>query len=183
MANEDIVGGLRAALARGESLEKAMMSFYNAGYSKEEIEDSVQELQAPQFFGQYPQQPAQQSIQPQIQQIQQPTLTSNKSPAQEALQQSTSSSEKGKPKFFSTPPPPPLLPATQSSQYQGQQIQQIQQPGQKVTQKVSNYGEKPKSPGKTITIVFVFLLLLLLGILAAVILFKEELANFFNNIL
>ena len=172
MAKEDLVGGLRAALARGETLEKAMMSLYNAGYSKEDIEDAVQDLQAPQFFGQYPQQPPQQPTQ-------KPTPQSNLSPAQEALQQSASSSEKNKPKFFSTSPPLSLLPATQ----QTPQTQQIQQPGQKVVQKISGYGEKPKSPGKIITIVFVFLLLLLLGILAAVILFRTELTNFFNNLL
>lgn len=44
MVNEEIVGGLISALSRGESLEKAMMTFFNAGYKKEEIEISAKEV-------------------------------------------------------------------------------------------------------------------------------------------
>ena len=40
-----ILGGLKGALARGESLRQAMMSFYNAGYKKEEIEEAARALQ------------------------------------------------------------------------------------------------------------------------------------------
>ncbi|MBU2615517.1 MAG: hypothetical protein KKC19_00235 [Nanoarchaeota archaeon] len=50
MAKEDIVEGLRYALAKGETLDKAMMSFFNSGYTKEEIEDAARILQAPQVF-------------------------------------------------------------------------------------------------------------------------------------
>jgi predicted ribosome quality control (RQC) complex YloA/Tae2 family protein len=42
--NDEIIGGLVSALSRGESLEKAMMTFYNAGYEKEEIEDSAKDV-------------------------------------------------------------------------------------------------------------------------------------------
>jgi hypothetical protein len=45
MTNEDIVGGLRSALARGESLRQAMMTFYNAGYAKADIEWAARSLQ------------------------------------------------------------------------------------------------------------------------------------------
>ncbi len=44
MVNEEIIGGLISALSRGESLQKAMMTFYNAGYQKEEIEGSAKEV-------------------------------------------------------------------------------------------------------------------------------------------
>jgi hypothetical protein len=44
MVNEEIVGGLISALSRGEPLEKAMMTFFNAGYKKEEIEGSAKEV-------------------------------------------------------------------------------------------------------------------------------------------
>lgn len=43
--NEEILEGLKSSVARGESLYQAMMSFYNAGYSKEEIESSARALQ------------------------------------------------------------------------------------------------------------------------------------------
>jgi len=47
MVNQEILGGLRLVLNRGESLEKAMLSFYNAGYKKEEIEEAAKFLQNP----------------------------------------------------------------------------------------------------------------------------------------
>ncbi|MEM3091308.1 MAG: hypothetical protein QXD05_01110 [Candidatus Pacearchaeota archaeon] len=47
MVKEEIVEGLKMALSKGESLEKAMMSFFNAGYLKEDIEDAARYLQAP----------------------------------------------------------------------------------------------------------------------------------------
>lgn len=46
MVNQEILGGLRHALNRGESLEKSMFSFYNAGYKKEEIEEAARFLQS-----------------------------------------------------------------------------------------------------------------------------------------
>jgi len=42
---EDILGGLRSALIRGETLKKAMMTLYNAGYKKNDIEESARALQ------------------------------------------------------------------------------------------------------------------------------------------
>lgn len=44
--NSEILEGLRNATDRGESLKDAMMSFFNAGYSKTEIEDAARVLQA-----------------------------------------------------------------------------------------------------------------------------------------
>jgi len=44
MINETIFHGLIEALSRGESLQSAMFSFYNAGYNKQEIEDAAREL-------------------------------------------------------------------------------------------------------------------------------------------
>ncbi len=41
MVNPEVFGGLVSALSRGESLQKAMMTLFNAGYSKKEIEESA----------------------------------------------------------------------------------------------------------------------------------------------
>jgi hypothetical protein len=41
MVNEEIIGGLISALSRGEPLQQAMMTFYNAGYKKEDIEEAA----------------------------------------------------------------------------------------------------------------------------------------------
>ncbi len=44
MVNQEILGGLRLILNKGSSLEKAMTSFYNAGYKQEEIEEAARVL-------------------------------------------------------------------------------------------------------------------------------------------
>jgi len=45
MGAQDIVEGLKIATAKGESLQKAMTSFYNAGYEKNEIEEAARTFQ------------------------------------------------------------------------------------------------------------------------------------------
>lgn len=44
MVREDILRGIQVAISRGESLEQAMYSFYNAGYSKKDVEEAAQAL-------------------------------------------------------------------------------------------------------------------------------------------
>ena len=44
MVREDILGGLKTALRRGESLRQAMITLHNAGYEKEEIEQAAKSL-------------------------------------------------------------------------------------------------------------------------------------------
>ena len=135
MVKEEIVEGLKYAVAKGESLPKAMMSFYNAGYLKKDVEEAARALQTPQLPQTQPQQPLQQQTQP-----------------QQPLQQQT-------------------------------QPQQIPQTPVKVVQKVSAYGERPKSAGKALILMLVFFLILLLGVLVAVFLFKDELSELLGNIL
>ena len=48
LSNQEIIGGLKAAIFRGESLKDAMMSFYQSGYDKSEIEQAARELMAEQ---------------------------------------------------------------------------------------------------------------------------------------
>ena len=65
MVKEEILEGLKYALAKGESLPQAMMSFYNAGYLKKDIEEAARVLQAPQpLQTQQFTQPDQQQAQP-----------------------------------------------------------------------------------------------------------------------
>jgi len=42
--NEEIFWGLQTAVDKGETLQQAMMSFYNAGYKKEDIEEAAKAL-------------------------------------------------------------------------------------------------------------------------------------------
>jgi hypothetical protein len=44
MINGDILGGLKASLERGESLKRGMITLYNAGYEKEDIEKCARKL-------------------------------------------------------------------------------------------------------------------------------------------
>jgi hypothetical protein len=68
MVKEEILSGLKYALAKGEPLPEAMMSFYNAGYLKKDIEEAARALQIPQLS--QTQQPLQQPTQPVQQQVQ-----------------------------------------------------------------------------------------------------------------
>jgi len=45
MTRQDILGALQSALARGETLKKAMMTLYSAGYKKQDIEQAAAALQ------------------------------------------------------------------------------------------------------------------------------------------
>ena len=177
MVNEEILGALNSALARGESLKKAMMTLYNAGYKKEEISEASRSVQqvAPATQPKTPQQPAtQQPKQP----LQQPT-TQQPIDAQ-MLAPSKELAPKGE------QPQQPIQQQIPPQQAQPQQVppQQAQQqtPGAQTPQRVSGYGQPPKPAGKTIIIILGFLLLLLVGILVTIFLFKEELINFFNNL-
>jgi len=49
MVNQEIVEGIRRGLVRGETLQQAMISFHNAGYIKEDIEDAAREIQREQL--------------------------------------------------------------------------------------------------------------------------------------
>lgn len=59
MVKEEILAGLKVAISKGEPLNRAMMTFYNAGYKKQDIEEAARMLQAPQLT-QFSTQPVQQ---------------------------------------------------------------------------------------------------------------------------
>lgn len=45
MVNIDLLEGLKVAISKGDTLQQAMQSFYNAGYDKKDIEESAKALQ------------------------------------------------------------------------------------------------------------------------------------------
>lgn len=154
MVREEIIEGLRAAVAKGEPLRKAMMSFYNAGYLKKDIEEAARALQTPQFS--------------QTQPIMQPAAIPPTSPVQQP--------QPLQPVYVQPLQPQPPVPV------QPIQSLYLQSPSGTI-QKVSGYGEKPRPFSAIITFILIFFLLSLIGVLIAVFLFKNELAEFFNNIL
>lgn len=222
MINEEIVGGLVSALSRGEPLEKAMMTFFNAGYKKDEIEESAQEVYnqlGPQVMG------VKGSLQETIDEIAiKAGVTEDKTPktppnpnvnADKIQLQNVS--EKKAPEVNNLPKEKNKVPQKiskygpnnfNSNQYQNADeitnkivdaIKGLKQtnipsrieivhrnidskPLPTVVQKVSDYsGAPPKTISKAATYILFVVLILLLGALAAVFFFKEDLIKFFNN--
>jgi cobalamin biosynthesis Mg chelatase CobN len=86
MVDQDIFGALKCAVARGQSLQQAMLSLYNAGYGKQDIEEAARALQSePSSYSFQPQKqqpitsqnPVQQTAQKQLQQSQKPITSQN----------------------------------------------------------------------------------------------------------
>ena len=155
MVNESILGALKSALSRGESLKKAMMTVYNAGYKKEEISEAARVVNEASLTN-----PIKQTQQPQQKQSSKTTAQILTSKSKQSLQQSKQSKQ----------------PLKQSQQPNQQKLPSLNTP-----QKVSGYGQqKPK--GKAMIILLGFLLLLLIGALATIFLFREELLTFLNSL-
>ena len=51
----ELIGGMRNALERGETLNKAKQSFINAGYKNDEVESAAQQLSQTSSFNALPQ--------------------------------------------------------------------------------------------------------------------------------
>ena len=84
MVNQEILAGIQHAISKGETLQHAMQTFYNAGYKKEEIYDAARNIQAMQNpLVQQTQQPAQ----AQYQKIQRPAQQVSAYESQQKTQQ------------------------------------------------------------------------------------------------
>ena len=161
MVKEELIEGLRGAVAQGESLERAMASFYNAGYSKDDIEEAAVAMHTPTFFQQYPQyqQPQTQQPQPQQKQPERPVQKPQPQQRQVSYQQ---------------------IPQQMMQQMQPRPLAQAYPMN---VQRVSNYKGNSHTKAKILTALLVMLLFLLIGVLVTVIIFKDTLTNFFNNLL
>jgi hypothetical protein len=169
MVNEELVEGIRRALTKGESLQQAMSSFYNAGYERGEIESAARFVQMEQFQNQYNSNNYT-NINSQNQKVIQPISPNNQQPKNQNKEVTNQQI------------------AQKISAY-GNQIQRPQQPMQMPNQNINqvsnyeNFPEKKLGVGKTILIVLlVIFLLALAGGLIASLVFKEEIINFFNNL-
>jgi hypothetical protein len=161
MVNEEIMGGLKSALERGESLKKAMMTFFNAGYKKEEIEEAAKLINSIPLTS--------------------PSLTpSSVNPAVPA-------SPVPNAPINSQPTPSSPLSSSRPTQqivsnYGEKKVVPEPKSAPKKTQNVSDYGNE-KSKDKTIVIILIAVLIFLFGLLASIFLFKNEIINFFSNTL
>jgi len=200
LTNQEILGGLKAALERGQTLKQAMMSFYQSGYKKLEIEDAAraylylqrgnseveilnkdQETEKKKFEipsqeinkkGLFQEEEHKQNL-PKINVLNQP-------------EKNEGSISKIK-QFFGKKDEEKQYSAIRKTVVPTGSRDEIQErkPEKKVYQKISGYDGKKdftNFKSKTITGILVISLIVLVGILGLVILFKDELVNFINGL-
>lgn len=158
MVNEDILWGLKSALERGQSLKSAMLSFYNAGYKREEIEEAARSLVEP------------------VSMSSQPEPVSSAPPVPPTTY-SEPQTEKPAPRVFKKLIPDekqnvPIAPTPSSSNLK---------PEKTSKPKMSNYEDKA-SKKKSMIILLICALVFLLGILTLLLVFRQDLINFFSSI-
>ena len=168
MIRADIFGGLKLAVTKGETLKQAMISFYNAGYKKEEIEEAAKAVKQG-FQTVMPQQPK--PVAP----------VSKKSPAQIGALQRVSSY--GQPVQM---PDHSIYKIRRGIDSAIEELKRIEMPNKvivkKPVQKVSSYNQSASIKSKIILGLLIFIGIFLLGALASVFIFKSEIINFLDNL-
>jgi len=176
MVNNEIFGGLRSALERGESLKRAMTTLFNAGYKKDDIEEAARVMAANpvENMRELLSAPTPSEITGSVPKPKQLPTQKEKPLLQEKMKEPKPLKQISKPESASTQTPMPameqqrMMPVAQGGQFQPIQI-------------VSNYGEE-KPTDKIIVIVLIVILIFLLGLLATIFIFKQELINLFSSL-
>lgn len=205
-SNDDVLGGLKAAVARGDTLKDAMIAFLNAGYSKEEIQEaarnylieknesamaetSSQSIQS-QKSNPLPQKPnlaltQKNSISQQPEKKPEPISTLQKEfqiPSSSVPSQTSSfdSAKKNLQNPVEKKEESLLNKPLPTKKIISRPVKKLSAE-RKSSQKVSNYESKPKKRIEPITIILILLLFFLILVLGAVFLFKSQLVEFFNK--
>lgn len=164
MVKEDILGGLKSAVSRGFSLRDAMVSFYNAGYARTDIEDAARTVQYE--MAQKVSTPAQTTSAPQG-----PITSAQGVPSSLIVPSKLKISEDQREEGWAL---------ANAKNLRGQSLLR-ELPKEKARGRVSNYlKQNPRI--RTITIVLVIILLVLIGILGIMFLFKTQIIDFFNSL-
>ncbi len=202
MSKEDIIGGLKIALSKGQKLSDAMQSFYNAGYKKEDIETAARELSEgieTANSQQSPQNPLSQTSQNSLQKA----TPSNNFIKPQVPEQKQKTSLEPPPKAPSQIPSSSPSPKTSSLSYEELKMHikkkdnvEVQEevkpklnlpvyvpPQPVVKQFVSNYGGGSEKSVDGVTILLIIVLILLIGVLAGVFFFRDQLVEFLNRYL
>ena len=153
MAKEELVEGIKLAVAKGSTLREAMMSFYNSGYSREDIEEAARAIQIPQFS----------------------QLTGTPEGLKPLPRAGTA---QGKPKITPSVHPTQQAPQKPAAQSNSQRYQALTPNS---TQKVSNYDFNKKK--KKNIVVIVIIMILLVVALALIFLFRSQLTTLFHNLI
>lgn len=178
MVNEEIVGGLKNALDRGSSLKQAMMSFFNAGYTKKEIEEAAATL--------LNYSPVEKETVPSVPATKEKKLDENKKkldkkklenspslPTSKSVQKVSQYGNEKPNQGLNVPVPPEMKNLSQN------------QPAQNIEKNVQKKEKKQKSSGskKGIIIALIILLVFLIGILVSIFLFREQLIDILSSFL
>jgi len=174
LTSQEILGGIKFAVEKGETLKNAMMSFYRAGYGKQEIEEAAKTYLEMNNPGQMdvtkriPEKKVESKNEKLVTNV--GVKPGEKKEEENKIKPLTGNSVENK--------NPSAMPKPKGSQNLGQKN------NKETVQKVSEYGTVIKAPkkGKLITLVLILILVFLFGILGAIILFKSELVSFFNNL-
>ncbi|MBU2612246.1 MAG: hypothetical protein KKB62_00815 [Nanoarchaeota archaeon] len=161
LTNQEILGGIKAAIERGQTLKDAMMSFYQAGYKKEEIEDAAK---------------AYLYLQRGTSEAEVFSKNQGIEKKEEEKQDEKKDVVSQKEKMYSK------TETTRAPEMGGGATREMPK---KIVQKVSSYSSQDKISklrGKTVTVVLIIVLAVLMGILAMVFLFRSELINFINSL-
>ena len=176
--NEDIIGGLKSALTRGYSLEEAMFSFFNAGYKKEDIEEAARTLQLQTQNKEEEWQPEPIWV---IKQRMEGKPVSNSpssfKPEKERSEEEQKPERNLSPQGRIVEAKPKVVKEVSDIIVKPTEIRKQVAPG-----RVSKYSNAD-SRITTIIIILVVLLLLLMGILGIIFVFKDQVIEFFNNLL
>lgn len=186
MAKEEILGALRLAHMRSENLNDVIRSFYNAGYTKEDLDEAAN------IFKQELLQDTPSTSTQQVNQTQPQTLQTQQNSPPPISQ--TQNSYSNRPTYLDVEEEKyiPAMLSQQSSPQQAQTSQSYSAPvsqtsntiqNSQVKQVVSIYDDPKKKRVDFITILLVILLLFLVGILISVFVFKDSLIQFLNNFL
>lgn len=169
MIRADIFGGLKLALTKGETLKQAMISFYNAGYNKAEIEEAAKAVKQG-FQTVMPQQP--EKVAP----------TPKTSPALIKPVQRVSSY--GKPTHM---PDRSYHKIKKGISTAIKELERIEMPKkvvvQKPVQQVSGYSQNvAQTKDKVVFGLLIFALIVLLGAVASVFIFRAEIISFLDGL-
>jgi len=180
--NKDIVGGIKSALSRGYSLDEAMLSFLNAGYKREEVEEAAHSLQGLVLSQTSPE------LKPEIiwpgskTQVSPQTVDFPKKKTQEIPENKPVVKT---PVVQSTVAEAPLPPPKQVQRQPEvrERIIPIAVPVQSSASinRISAYNNYSRKI-RTITAILVALLVLLLGILGLMYAFRSQIISFFNSL-
>jgi len=186
MADKELVEGLRTALSKGESLEQAMYTFFNAGYEKSKVEEAARALvyqgQAEPMPQRQPEEMPQRPVspQPRLKPKPQPIVKPSPMPLLPQKVEPQLRPAPVIPKPMPSPEPSPEKPLPEPYVPKKPSEEIIKEP---LKQIVSGY-EKQKAPKKKLAVILliVFLIVLLSG-LASVFIFRAELIEIFNNLI